>query len=188
MTTTKTVTRLPEATRESQVARWGLHVDRLGDHSATARRGAMADDAPPQGEPEDSADGSVGFLRAGGWHAVEPRKGTERGGGTTSHRGVVHPDEFIDQERLRAAACQELGFTPLQVAAVYRQGPLSPGARVLRNRIDARLLELANAGGLMIELARALGWAVTAKASGSGGPTCRTLDNALGRARMRSAA
>jgi hypothetical protein len=75
----------------------------------------------------------------------------------TSHRGVLHPDEHVDTEALRAAVEAELGFTYDDVRAVYRQGRKAVSTLELRARIDARLLELRAAGGNMELLARVTG-------------------------------
>jgi hypothetical protein len=83
------------------------------------------------------------FLRSTtGWHAVG------RGhGGTVAHRGVLHPDEYVDDLRVLIEAERHLGFTIADLWEVYRQGRKSAAQRALRARIDARLLEVANAGG-----------------------------------------
>jgi len=173
---------LPEAGRDEQIERWGLRADRLGDHLFTSdRRGHGPDDAVDVGESVDDPDESReleerGFILDGGWHAVEPTKGNVRGGGTRSHRGVLHPDEYVNDEALRAAVEQELGFTAEQVHAVYRQGPLSAEKRELRARIDARVLALSRAGGHMAALGQALGFPV--KDNGN----VRAIENALVRA------
>jgi hypothetical protein len=150
-------TRLPEATRAAQMRRWGLHPERTGD---TPRR---AED--PEGD----------FLASPGWTIAYP--GGEHDGGTVAHRGVLHPAEYVDQDALSARVAEALGFAAAQIRAVYRQGPLSPEGRALRARIDARILEVATKGGLMVELGRALG--LTVQPDGH----CRAINNALARAR-----
>lgn len=171
------VTRLPEATRASQLRRWGLAPDRLGDLSPGARRGHEADDAPVDPDAEEA--GAIhGFLQDGGWHAIEPARG--RHAGAYAHRGVLHPDEYVDTRVLVALVEEHLGYSVAEVRSVYRQGPLSAEGRALRARIDARLEEVARRGGLMLELARALGWAIR---GGAKGDRCDTLERALRRAR-----
>jgi hypothetical protein len=171
---------LPPATREEQLERWGISPDRTGGRV----RGAYAEDAEPAGY-DDGHDlelegEALGFLLDGGWHAVEPTKGRIRGEGTTSHRGVLHPDEFVDTEALRAVVEAELGFTYADVHAVYRRGRLSASTLELRARIDARLLEVANAGANVAQLGRVLGFSVNASGS------CEALTNALARARKEN--
>lgn len=117
-----------------------------------------------------------GHLYEGGWQVVSIKGGDEEGG-VTSHRGVLHPDEYVDQELLRDLVSAELGFTYEQIRSVYRQGPLAADQRELRGQIDARLLALCHAGGHMAELGRALGFPV--KDDGH----CRAIENALARAR-----
>jgi hypothetical protein len=98
----------------------------------------------------------------------------------TFHRGVLHPDEYVDHAALQEAVERELGFTYEQVRSVYRQGPLSATQRELRGLIDARLLVLSRAGGQMLELGRAFGWGID---DGGKGDNCRTMERALERAR-----
>lgn len=120
------------------------------------------------------------FLNAGGWHVADIKGGDEEGG-VTAHRGVLHPDEYVNEDALRVLVERELGFTYEQVRSVYRQGPLSASGRELRGRIDARLLALSRSGGHMAELGRALGFPV--KDDGH----CRVMENALARAREEEA-
>jgi hypothetical protein len=178
------VTVLPPAGREEQLERWGLSPDRLGDHLFSGnRRGHLAEDAVSQTDDE-AAEHELearGFLQDGGWHAVEPTKGSARGEGTTSHRGVLHPEEHVDAEALRPAIEHELGFSYDDVRAVYRQGRKSVATLELRARIDARLLVLANAGANVAQLGRVLGFNVNASGA------CEALNNALARARKENA-
>lgn len=75
----------------------------------------------------------------------------------TAHRGVLHPDEYVDVPRLRALVEERLGFGIDELRTVYRQGRKSRRQLELRQRIDARLLELREAGGNMELLARVTG-------------------------------
>lgn len=120
---------------------------------------------PEPSEEEFAAGGFSVFTPARGGH-----DGVDRGGMTT-HRGVLKGDEYIDQDVLREAAEAALGFTYEDVSSVYRQGPLAPEQRQLRDRIDARLLALSRSGGNMTALADSVGL------SGS------VIDRALNRAR-----
>lgn len=173
------VTVLPPAGRDEQLKRWGLHPDRIAD-----RRGVEAKHLGPEDifdwdaedDTEDAGE-ALGFLIDGGWHAVSVTDGGGRDGGMTSHRGVLQGGEHVDADALRALVEAELGFTYDEVRAVYRQGPLAPAQRELRNRIDARLLALSRAGGHMAALGQALGFPV--KDDGH----CRVMENALMRAR-----
>ena len=124
---------------------------------------------------------SRGQLYEGGWHVVSIKGGDEEGG-VTSHRGVLHPDEYVDYERLVGLVEDALGFSYDDVRAVYRQGRLSDTQRELRDRIDARLLALSRAGGNIVELGRVLGLRVRTDRPG-GGDDCPVLDSALRRAR-----
>jgi hypothetical protein len=116
------------------------------------------------------------FLNSGGWRVVSIKGGDEEGG-VTSHRGVLHPHEYVNVDELRALVAAELGFSYEQIRSVYKQGPKSATTRELRARIDARLLALSRSGGHMAELGRALGFPV--KDDGH----CRVIENALTRAR-----
>jgi len=97
------------------------------------------------------------FMRSpDGWHVVTS-KGGNREGGVVAHRGVLHPDEYVDMAQLVPAVERRLGFTLAELRAVYRQGRKSAAQRELRDRIDARLLEVGNAGGNLELLARVTG-------------------------------
>jgi hypothetical protein len=181
------VTIYPEAGREEQLSRWGLeenepvalrqYVDEWGTddersyapHQSASSRTGFAPEA-------------VDFLRMGGWSVVSSRGGNYEGG-VTAHRGVLHPDEYVDRIELRVLVEQELGLTFEEIQSVYRQGPLSDEQRALRDRIDARLLEVSNAGGNMLLLAKEIGWAVEG-ATPTGGERCKTMERAVERARV----
>lgn len=176
-----TIVRLPEATRDAQLGRHGLRPDHVGGRVSLEDAHDLHNDVPmlrPTIRTASSNNARHG-LHAGDWSVAYP--GARQDGGLVAHRGVVHPDEYVDTAALKAAVCERLGFTALEIRSVYRQGPMTAESRALRDRIDARLLELSESGGLMVELGRALGWAV--KDNGS----CRTMENALGRARARRA-
>jgi hypothetical protein len=105
---------------------------------------------------------AVDFLQtySGGWSVVSPREGGWDGrGGLTAHRGALHRDEWrwLDLERVARLAEAELGFTRNQLHQAYRQGRKSAPQRELRARIDARFLELRNAGSNLELLARVTG-------------------------------
>lgn len=121
-------------------------------------------------------------LGVGDWQAAEYMRNNgwtvETG---TAHRGVLQPEEHVDAEALRLMVEAELGFTYAQVHSVYRQGPLNADQRILRGRIDARVLTLSDAGGSTALLGRALGFPI--KDDGH----CRALANALTRAREEGA-
>lgn len=174
------VVRLPEATREAQLEAHGLRDGHVGSRPHPGREECAGHDSnspvrrvrrPERNSPADIGDD--------GWSGVYP--GGAYDGGMVAHRGVIHPSEYVDTDVLREAVCGRLGFTATEIASVYRQGPLGPASRDLRDSIDDRLLELSEAGGLMVELARALGWRTKP------GGRCDTLDNALRRARDRRA-
>lgn len=114
-----------------------------------------------------------------GFGIVETSRGSDGRGttygahdaGMTTHRGVLHPDEYVDSSTLRLMIEKRLGFTYEEITSVYRQGPLAPESRQLRDKIDARMLALSRAGANMTVLADGLGIPV------------RTIENAVRRAR-----
>lgn len=114
------------------------------------------------------------FLRDGGWSIVHTRDGSRAG--INSHGvnqyTVLHPEDYVDSETLIELLEAELGFTLEELHSVYSTGGRIPAERVeLRQRIDARLLALADAGANMDLFGRVTGL------NGS------TVDRALGRAR-----
>jgi hypothetical protein len=92
--------------------------------------------------------------------------------GMVAHRGVLHSDEHVDPDALRAEMEEALGFTYADVSAAYKNGRPTAEQRQLRDKIDARLLALSRAGGNMALFARVFG--VSEK----------TLDRALVRAKL----
>jgi hypothetical protein len=120
------------------------------------------------------------LLREGGWSIVSPSSngaGTLPTAGMTAHRGVLHPNEHVDHERLVGLVEGALGFTLDDVHAVYRQGRLSADQQELRAQIDARLLALSRSGANMDLLARLLGF------KGPAGTWPFALKNAIARAK-----
>jgi hypothetical protein len=105
-------------------------------------------------------------LASGGFAVID-----RTDGGMVAHRGTLHPDEFVDEDVLRAAAEEALGFTYEDVSSAYAKGRPSAEQRQLREKIDSRLLALSRGGGNMDKLADAIGL----------GPA--TVDRALSRAR-----
>lgn len=179
------ITRLPAAGREEQLARWGLE-DRPPVRLRPSWGEEPGDDnafAPHQGAASRTglAPEDVDFLRTGGWRIASIDGGDEEGG-ITSHRGVLHPDEYVNKGVLRKAVEAELGFTYDEVHSVYRQGRLSTSQGELRAQIDARLLALSRAEGNVLALARVLSFRVRTNRPG-GGDDCPVFDSALARAR-----
>jgi hypothetical protein len=92
------------------------------------------------------------------WRVVGPRNGGYGDRcGLVAHRGVLHPDEYLDKARLVPAVERRLGFTLDELRLVYRQGRKSAAQRALRARVDSRLLRLRDAGGNMELLAQVIG-------------------------------
>jgi DNA-binding transcriptional ArsR family regulator len=114
------------------------------------------------------------LLGKGGWSIFDASHEGRRVGGS-SHRGTLHPHEYVDGDALRADVEAHLGFSYDELHAVYSTGGrLADHLRDLRDRLDARLLEVSEAGANMDELARVTG------------VTPRTLDRALARARTET--
>lgn len=116
------------------------------------------------------------FMRATGWTVSDTSRGTHRGGareaGMSAHRGVLHPEEYVDLTASRGAVEDELGFTVEELHSVYSTGGRIPSDRLdLRDRVDARLLQLSDSGANMDLFGRVTGL------NGS------TVDRALARAR-----
>lgn len=109
-----------------------------------------------------------------GLEAGDSRFGVVTGreeGGLVAHRGVLHPDEYVDFFALREQVEADLGFTYGEVSQAYAGGRPTPEQRQLREKIDARLLALSRAEGNMLQLAQAVGLSE------------KTIDRALVRAR-----
>lgn len=184
---TASITVLPPAGREEMLQAAGLSTSA---HWPEAERWGHGPDDAADCVPADAAwddpDEAAreleerGFLMDGGWSLAQAGKGSVRhvdDGGMTSHRGVLHPDEYVDPDTLQGLVERELGFTYEQVRSVYRQGPLTADQRELRGQIDARLLALSRTGGNLSLLGRLLGFKTT------GDTLHRFLKNALARAR-----
>lgn len=108
-----------------------------------------------RGVPLDGV--ATDFLRGDGWQTVSAEGGRQlEHSGLTTHRGILHPDEYVDFFALREAVEADLGFTYADVSAAYSNGRPTAEKLQLRERIDARLLELSRAGGNMEQLAKAL--------------------------------
>lgn len=154
----------------------GLMPDPLPGHSSVNSRGDGVDPSVTRRSANLDPE-AADFMMAGGWSVVSIKDGGESGGGLTSHRGVLHPDEYVDEEALALLVADYLGFGLDEIRSVYRQGRKTEVQVELRGRIDARMLEVVEAGGSAHEMGRALGWPVTSTEN------CQTVDRALARAR-----
>lgn len=120
------------------------------------------------------------FMRSNGWtlvHNIE-RRAAETGARShaVNQHTVLHPDEYVDEEIVACLVEDELGFTVEQLHSVYCTGGRIPSDRqVLRDALDARLLELSRGGANMDLFGRIAGL------NGS------TVDRALARARNAEA-
>lgn len=124
-------------------------------------------------------DLTLARLDQRGLGAGEGRFGIVTGredGGLIAHRGILHPDEYVDLTVLRLAAEESLGFTYAEVSAAYKNGRPTAEERQLREKIDARMLVLSRSGGSMKTLADMLDLSE------------KTVDRALTRARERETA
>lgn len=114
------------------------------------------------GEPLDvqTQQGVEAALRGDAFSVVGPDVPNTDGGGLVAHRGVLHPDEYVDPDQFQQAVEAELGYTYAEVKAVYKAGGnrwLTPTQREFRAYIDARLLALSRSGTNVTELAEAIG-------------------------------
>src|SRR6188472_344592 len=91
------------------------------------------------------------------WTDGDSRFGVVTGkddGGMVAHRGVLHPDEYVDFFALREGVEADLGFSYSDVSEAYSTGRPTAEKLQLREKIDARLLGLSRAGGNMVQLAK----------------------------------
>lgn len=102
-----------------------------------------------------------------------------------THRGILHPDEFVDEVTLTPLLEKKLGFTMSQINRAWppgsRGGRPPSQVRELRDRISVRLAEVADRGGNMVELGSRLGWSVRRS---TGGRVCDRMTAALARGRQ----
>jgi hypothetical protein len=94
------------------------------------------------------------WLVDGGWCPLHPDRGA-RHTGMHAHRGVIHPDEYVNADALRSAAEEKLGYTLEDVRAVYggrSGGPLPKALLPVRNAIDRELLGVDNMEWLALAL------------------------------------
>lgn len=94
-----------------------------------------------------------------GWDLSSMEGGAQQSrGGITSHRGVLHPDEFVHAEALEALLEENLGVSLDEFDEAYRsRGRPSPEALATRVKVDRVFLEVVEDGGNVEELARILG-------------------------------
>lgn|SRR5574340_5084 len=119
------------------------------------------------------------MLQQGGFSIIEADRGSGRTGdtygggdmGMTAHRGVLHEDEYVDEEILRLMVEKRLGLTYAEIAAVYKAGKPTIEQRQQRIRVDATMLALSRSGANLQAVALALGLSE------------KTIDRALARAR-----
>lgn len=183
------VRHLPEAGRDDMLKTWGLNGSaHWTDVERNPRRQDDAADLDAMGaegwdDPTEAAHEleELGFIVDGGWTPAAIKNNRHHNGGMTSHRGVLHPAEYVDVLHLMELVEAELGFTYEEVYSVYRQGPLSADQRELRGRIDARLLALSRSGGNMNALGAVLGFQTP------GDTMHRVVKGALARARAAEA-
>jgi hypothetical protein len=100
--------------------------------------------------------------------------------GLVAHRGVLHRAEWLGLGPQTTRMVEaKLGFTVEEIRSCYKHGGIPSERRELRARIDARFLELAEAGGHMATLARVLGFSYSPTRQ-----TYWTMERALKRARQ----
>lgn len=168
------VTKIPALSREESLEYWGL---------STSHHWAELD-------AKDDKDALASHGFEDGWIVVDPASGghanTESGRiGLNAHRGVIQREEYVDAELLLAYVEELLGFTAAQVHAAFATGRPTQERLALRAAVDQRVLEIAESGGNVLALARALGLAITNDGSA---PNCRSIERSLARAREASCA
>lgn len=77
-------------------------------------------------------------------------------GGLVAHRGVLHPDEYVDTLALRESVLAELGLTHSELIEAYKLGRPTAEQRANRESIDAQFLALSRSGTNLVHLAEAL--------------------------------
>lgn len=88
----------------------------------------------------------------------------------------------LDQTRVRAAVLDRLGVTEEEMHLLDTTvGRLGPETRAIQARVDEKLLQVQDAGGRVVDLARALGWSVAP------GRASQRMTMCLRRARKRRA-
>lgn len=99
--------------------------------------------------------------------------------GMVAHRGILHPDEFVDLAALQSGMEQILGKSLSEIEAAYAPGRPDPGRSASMHFWDEEFLRIQDAGGNMLLLAKVLGWKVQPHGE------CRKMSKALRRARQR---
>lgn len=76
----------------------------------------------------------------------------------TAHRGVLHPDEYIQAEVLERMLEENLGVSLQEFDAAYRsRGRPTAQVEATREKVDAVFLDVVDEGGNVEELSRVLG-------------------------------
>jgi hypothetical protein len=90
---------------------------------------------------------STEWLQDGGWHAASG----------SSHHGVLHPDEYVDEGQLMELMEARLGVSLEEARAVLRRRGRFPRAlRPVRDPVDAAIARIHADGGNLTQLARIL--------------------------------
>lgn len=74
-----------------------------------------------------------------------------------SHRGVLHPSEYVDTEEMQRQLEAEFGYTLTEVREAFAPGPLPARLRERRDHLDQVMRQIKESGGNMTQLARYLG-------------------------------
>jgi hypothetical protein len=176
------VTKLPAATREDQLVRWGLrpdgstpdagaespvradlgragimggHVENTRDEHDEGGRFTTFDATEREDALASDRAAELGFMRDGGWHVIHPVHGVGRTGMRGQH-ALLHELEYVDLVELARHAEARLGATVDVVRDAYGGrgvGPLPADLRPIREALDRELANVDN----VAELARALG-------------------------------
>lgn len=131
------------------------------NHGRTAWQGG-SDDFDGDSKRELSTEAMIqsDFLKGHeghGWQVVLPRTGGAQGG-TVAHRGVLHPAEYVDHERLVRLVGQTVGvsYDELRETFISRGRPSAEKAK-RRAEILAKLRDALGDDGNVSLLAQILG-------------------------------
>lgn len=116
---------------------------------------------------EQESDGAVRLIHPDDLHYS----------GLVTHRGILHPEEYVDLGKVGADVEDRMGYTLLEIHEVYGAGRPTPERMKRRSEIDYELLGIQEKGGNMSLLAMVLGWPVRPHGE------CRKMAKALARAR-----
>jgi hypothetical protein len=162
----------------------------VGNHGSQATR--SSEEGSPGSKRSKSLDpemlSNVQWVAEGGATTVDAKEEGRYHGLVThqlasdSTRTLTRRErDSMDAAKVRADVLARLGFTEDDMTHLDKPGAPTPYGRALRERFDARLLEVTDSGAAQSDLALALGWPLYGSAS-------PRMQKALERAKDRRAA